>query len=70
LQAGVFTQNINLAIKAAREIECGGVIINDTAYFKANNMPYGGIKRSGFGREGGKYAIKEMMEEKIIVWNV
>lgn len=70
LQAGVFTQDIDLAMKAAREIECGGVMINDTAYYKVRNMPYGGMKRSGFGKEGGKYAINEMTEEKIIVLNL
>lgn len=69
LQAGVFTRDLGLAMKAAREIECGGVIINDTAYYKVSNMPYGGMKRSGFGREGGKYAIKEMTEEKLVVFN-
>ena len=70
LQAGVFTKDISLAIKAAREIECGGVMINDTAYYKVSNMPYGGMKKSGFGREGGKYAVREMTEEKTIVVNV
>jgi acyl-CoA reductase-like NAD-dependent aldehyde dehydrogenase len=70
LQAGVFTQDIDLAIKSAKEIECGGVMINDTAYYKVRNMPYGGMKRSGFGKEGGKYAIREMTEEKIIVLNL
>ncbi|MDA8124894.1 MAG: aldehyde dehydrogenase family protein [Deltaproteobacteria bacterium] len=70
LQAGVFTNDLGLAMKAAREIECGGVMINDTAYFKVGNMPYGGVKQSGFGREGGKYTIKEMMEEKIVVLNL
>jgi acyl-CoA reductase-like NAD-dependent aldehyde dehydrogenase len=70
LQAGVFTKDLSLAMKAAREIECGGVIINDTAYYKVSNMPYGGMKLSGFGREGGKYAIREMSEEKIAVFNV
>ncbi len=70
LQAGVFTKDLGLAMKAAREIECGGVIINDTAYYKVSNMPYGGMKKSGFGREGGKYAIKEMTEEKTVVLNI
>ena len=68
LQAGVFTSNLALAMKAAREIECGGIIINDTAYFKVNNMPYGGLKRSGFGKEGGKYAVKEMTDEKLVIF--
>lgn len=70
LQAGVFTRDISLAIKAAREIECGGIMINDTAYYKVNNMPYGGMKKSGFGREGGKYSVLEMTEEKTIVMNI
>lgn len=70
LQAGVFTSDLGLAMKAAREIECGGVIINDTAYYKVNNMPYGGIKRSGFGKEGAKYTLREMTEEKLIVLNM
>jgi len=70
LQAGVYTKDLGLAMKAAKEIECGGVIINDTAYYKVSNMPYGGMKQSGFGREGGKYAIREMSEEKIVVLNI
>ena len=70
LQAGVYTRDLSLAMKAAREIECGGVIINDTAYYKVGNMPYGGVKQSGFGREGGKYAIREMSEEKTVVMNI
>lgn len=70
LQAGIYTRDLQLAMKAAREIECGGVIINDTSYYKVSNMPYGGMKQSGFGREGGKYAIKEMAEEKTIVLNI
>lgn len=70
LQAGVYTKDMSLAMKAAREIECGGVIINDTAYYKVSNMPYGGMKRSGFGKEGGKYAVREMTEEKLVVFNI
>ena len=70
LQAGVYTKDMSLALKAAREIECGGVIVNDTAYYKVSNMPYGGMKRSGFGKEGGKYAVREMTEEKLVVLNL
>jgi acyl-CoA reductase-like NAD-dependent aldehyde dehydrogenase len=70
LQAGVYTKDMSLAMKAAREIECGGVIINDTAYYKVSNMPYGGMKRSGFGKEGGKYAVRDMTEEKLVVFNI
>jgi acyl-CoA reductase-like NAD-dependent aldehyde dehydrogenase len=70
LQAGVYTRDMSLAMKAARAIECGGIIINDTAYYKVSNMPYGGMKRSGFGKEGGRYAVREMTEEKLVVINL
>lgn len=70
LQAGIFTSNLNLAMKAAREIETGGVIINDTSMYRADAMPYGGVKKSGTGKEGPKYVIEEMTEEKIIVFNL
>ena len=70
LQAGVFTKDLGLAMRAAREIECGGVMINDTAYYKVGNMPYGGVKRSGFGREGGRYARREVTEERVVVLNL
>lgn len=67
LQAGVFTVN-ELEIKAAfNNIETGGVIINDVPTFRVDHMPYGGIKDSGLGREGVKYAIMDMMEAKILV---
>ena len=52
---------------AFEHLELGGVIINDTPTFRVDHMPYGGIKDSGLGREGVKYAIKDMMEEKILV---
>ena len=67
LQAGVFTVN-ELEINAAfNNIETGGVIINDVPTFRVDHMPYGGIKDSGLGREGVKYAIMDMMEAKILV---
>ena len=70
LQAGIFTSNLNLAMKAAKEIETGGVIINDTSLYRADAMPYGGVKKSGTGKEGPKYVIEEMTEEKIVVFNL
>ncbi|MGI6227099.1 MAG: aldehyde dehydrogenase family protein [Peptococcales bacterium] len=70
LQAGIFTSDINVAMKAAKEIETGGVIINDTSMYRADAMPYGGVKKSGTGKEGPKYVIEEMTEEKIIVFNL
>ncbi len=60
LQAALFTQNLNRAFAAFRELEVGGVIINDSPAYRADMMPYGGVKESGSGREGVRYAIEEM----------
>jgi glyceraldehyde-3-phosphate dehydrogenase (NADP+) len=70
LQAGVFTRDIKKAFFAFENIETGGVVINDVPTFRTDNMPYGGIKESGFGREGVKYAIEEMTERKTMVVNL
>ncbi|MCD4745639.1 MAG: aldehyde dehydrogenase family protein [Bacteroidales bacterium] len=67
LQAGVFTNNINEMNYAFNNLNVGGVIINDVPTFRVDHMPYGGIKNSGLGREGIKYAIMDMMEPKILV---
>mgnify|MGYP000082510889 CR=1 FL=1 len=67
LQAGVYTDSITEMNLAFEKIECGGVIINDVPTFRVDQMPYGGIKDSGFGREGLKYAILDMMEPRILV---
>ena len=67
LQAGVFTNDINRAFQAHRTLEVGGVIVNDVSAFRADQMPYGGAKDSGFGREGLKYAMDEMTEPRIMV---
>ncbi len=67
LQAGVFTRNMNEINYAFNNLEVGGVIINDVPTFRVDHMPYGGIKDSGLGREGIKYAILDMMEPKILV---
>jgi glyceraldehyde-3-phosphate dehydrogenase (NADP+) len=69
LQTGVFTNSLENAHKAAEKLEYGGVIINDIPTFRVDNMPYGGIKDSGFGREGLKYAMEEMSEIKLVVIN-
>jgi len=70
LQAGLFTNDLQFAMKAAREIEVGGLIINDASAYRVDHMPYGGVKNSGNGKEGPKYAIEEMTEERIIVLNL
>lgn len=66
LQAGIYTDDITTAMRAVEELEVGGVMINDFPSFRVDNMPYGGVKESGFGREGIKYAVEEMTELKFI----
>lgn len=69
LQAGIFTDSIDEAMRFAEEIDCGGIIINDTCNFRVDQMPYGGMKHSGLGKEGPGFAIKEMTELKMVVMN-
>ena len=66
LQAGIFTKDLTSALAAARRIEVGGVMINEVPTFRVDHMPYGGVKSSGMGREGLKYAIEEMTEIKLV----
>lgn len=66
LQAGIYTNDVFTALKAAEVLEVGGVMINDIPTFRVDHMPYGGVKESGIGREGIKYAIEEMTEMKLI----
>lgn len=67
LQAGVFTNNMKNAFYAYNNIEAGGVVINDVSTYRMDSMPYGGMKLSGIGKEGIKYAIEEMTERKILI---
>jgi acyl-CoA reductase-like NAD-dependent aldehyde dehydrogenase len=67
LQAGVFTNDLHETDVAFNEIQTGGVIINDVPTFRVDHMPYGGIKDSGLGREGVKYAIHDMLEPRVLV---
>jgi len=69
LQAGVFTRDITKALKCAQGINAGGVLINEFPTYRVDNMPYGGTKGSGVGREGPDFAIKEMTEEKLIIFD-
>ncbi len=69
LQAGIFTKDIQTAFTASKQLEVGGVIINDIPTYRVDQMPYGGVKESGTGKEGLKYAIHEMTETKLVVWN-
>jgi acyl-CoA reductase-like NAD-dependent aldehyde dehydrogenase len=70
LQAGIFTPDMQRAFQVARKLEVGGVMINDIPMYRADHMPYGGVKESGTGREGPKYALEEMTEMKLICWKV
>lgn len=70
LQAGIFTRDLNIAMKAARVLEYGGVVINDVSTYRNDVMPYGGVKNSGLGKEGPRYAVEEMTEERMVVINL
>lgn len=70
LQAGIFTSNISQALKAAKEIDAGGIMINEIPTYRIDLMPYGGMKESGVGREGLKQAIEEMTEIKLVCINL
>lgn len=70
LQAGVFTKDLEVAFKASRKIDAGGVMVNDAPTFRADHMPYGGRKESGVGLEGVRYALQEMTQPKFICLNL
>jgi acyl-CoA reductase-like NAD-dependent aldehyde dehydrogenase len=67
LQAGIFTSALDTALRAGRELEFGGVIVNEAPTFRADQMPYGGVKDSGNTREGPHYAVHELTEERLVV---
>jgi acyl-CoA reductase-like NAD-dependent aldehyde dehydrogenase len=68
LQAGIYTRDIHKAFHAAKRVHVGGFMINEIPQYRVDQMPYGGVKLSGSGREGPKYAIEEMTEPKLICW--
>lgn len=69
LQAGLFTHDLNIVRQAFEDIEVGGLMVNDVSTFRIDHMPYGGVRQSGFGREGLRYAIEEMSELKLLTYN-
>jgi acyl-CoA reductase-like NAD-dependent aldehyde dehydrogenase len=69
LQAGLFTNDVSVIERAFDEIHVGGLMVNDVPTFRVDHMPYGGVKQSGFGREGLRYAIEEMTELKLVTFN-
>ncbi|WP_338826899.1 aldehyde dehydrogenase family protein [Neomoorella thermoacetica] len=70
LQAGIFTNSLDVANLCAQELEFGSVIINDVSTFRADLMPYGGVKESGTSKEGPRYVIREMTEERLVVLRI
>jgi acyl-CoA reductase-like NAD-dependent aldehyde dehydrogenase len=68
LQASIFTRDLRKAFQAARQVHVGGFLINEAPSYRLDQMPYGGVKLSGTGREGPRYAIQEMTECKLILW--
>ncbi|MDV2502672.1 MAG: aldehyde dehydrogenase family protein [bacterium] len=70
LQAGIFTNDLLAVHRAYETLEVGGIIVNDIPTYRIDHMPYGGVKESGFGREGLKYAIEEMTEMRLMVLNL
>lgn len=70
LQAGIFTRDVNRIFQAFQQLEVGGVIANDFPTLRVDNYPYGGVKDSGFGREGVKYAMEEMSEPRMLALNL
>jgi acyl-CoA reductase-like NAD-dependent aldehyde dehydrogenase len=70
LQAGIFTRDAKLLFNAYEELEVGGLMAGDVPTFRIDHMPYGGVKESGLGREGLRYAIEEMTEPKLLVMNL
>jgi acyl-CoA reductase-like NAD-dependent aldehyde dehydrogenase len=70
LQTGIFTKSVETAIRAVRTIRTGGVIINGTSTWRTDQLAYGGVKDSGLGREGPKYAMRDMTEERVVLFNL
>ncbi|WP_108610756.1 aldehyde dehydrogenase family protein [Aminobacter sp. MSH1] len=70
LQTGIFTSSNTLTMRAIRELRTGGVIINGTSTWRTDQLAYGGVKDSGIGREGPRYAIREMTDERIVLFNM
>jgi glyceraldehyde-3-phosphate dehydrogenase (NADP+) len=70
LQAGIFTRDLQTAFRAAAELHVGGVMVNESTDYRIDAMPFGGVKGSGLGREGVKFAVQEMTEPKVVCFNL
>ena len=69
LQTGIFTKSTETAIRAVRNLRTGGVIINGSSTWRTDQLAYGGVKDSGIGREGPRYSIRDMTEERMVLFN-
>jgi len=70
LQAGIYTSDVDKAFRFAEAVDCGGVNVNDISFWRADFQPYGGRKLSGIGREGVRFAIEEMTEQKVVAFRL
>jgi acyl-CoA reductase-like NAD-dependent aldehyde dehydrogenase len=70
LHCGIFTKSVEIALKAVRRLRFGGVIINGSSTWRTDQLPYGGVKESGIGREGPRYAMRELTEERLVLFNL
>src|SRR5690606_20351051 len=70
LQAGIFTRNLEHAFTAIHKLNVGGIMVNDSSDYRIDAMPFGGVKHSGLGREGIRYAIEEMTDPKVVCFNL
>jgi acyl-CoA reductase-like NAD-dependent aldehyde dehydrogenase len=70
LQTGVFTSDLETAFRAVRRLKVGGVMVNDTSSYHADEMPYGGVKESGHGQEGPRFAVHDMTDPRVVVFNL
>jgi acyl-CoA reductase-like NAD-dependent aldehyde dehydrogenase len=70
LQAGIFTARVDAALGWARRLHFGGVLVNETPTFRADQMPYGGVKDSGNTREGPRFTVEHMTERKLVLINI
>ena len=67
LQAGLFTRDLHKVMKAWDKLDVGGIVVNDVSSYRVDNMPYGGVKDSGLGREGVKFAMEDMSEIRNLI---
>ena len=69
LQCGIYTNDLDLAMRCFRQTRTGGVVVNAPSRWRSDQMPYGGVKDSGMGREWPRYTIREMTEERLLILN-